>query len=258
MIVIDKEIVKKRFGRSMATYDQHATVQRRICKEMICCLQQNTNTLFKNLLEVGCGSGLLTDGILNFMSPERYYINDIIPAKETEIARVFDRHQFNSWLFLEGDAEKIAFPAQLDGIITTSTVQWFNKLPAFFEKVYDSLKAGGIFAFSTFGPENFSEIKSTMEQGLHYASKNELLTMLPNGFEVLCTRDYLDKLSFQNPVEILRHIKLTGVNGIASPFWSRKDLRHFEEKYFENNRQDEMESVGLTYHPIIIIAKKKS
>lgn len=256
-MVIDKEIVKKRFGRSRMTYNQHAVIQKRICKEMIRCLRETSSGSFKTVLEIGCGSGLLTEEIIKTMPPEYYYVNDIVPGMEKDVKPVFKKYDFASWQFLEGDAEKIALPGEPDLIISTSTVHWFNNLPDFFAKVHDTLPPGGFFAFSTFGPENFKELRSALNRGLDYPSKDDVLAMLPEDLPSAYASDYIHVLGFDDPMGVLKHIKFTGVNGLGSQPWNRKSLHDFKEKYAQYSSSAKVDGVVLTYHPILIIAKKK-
>lgn len=253
-MLIDKEIVRKRFGKSWITYNQYATVQRDICQKILDCLVESELTDFDEVLEVGCGSGLLTGEILKRATPKHYYLNDLVSRDESGIAQIFSQYRFGNWSFLEGDAEMIEFPNQLDAVISSSTVQWFDNLPAFVRKVHRALKPGGVFAFSTFGPQNFHEIKSACNQGLSYFSIDEIREMMGEYFELLCAYDEKVQLHFNQPVDVLRHIKNTGVNAVESACcWNRQKLQEFEMNY-PHSKQNDFE---LTYHPIIIIAQKK-
>jgi len=251
---IEKEKIRTSFGKSWTTYNSHAIVQRKICRKLVESLQMQQVTGFGTLLEVGCGSGLLTAEVLRSLSPRRYFVNDLVPSIENGIVQVFDHAEFQPWQFLEGDAEVIDFPTSLDGIVSTSTVQWFHDLPAFVEKANDALAPGGIFAFSTFGPENFREIRLTMNQGLSYHSLEKIREMVGDCFELLFVHDELEQLHFKHPVDVLRHMKYTGVNGTNNAYWSRKQLQEFEARFPLNDRGE----ATLTYHPIMILAKKKS
>jgi malonyl-CoA O-methyltransferase len=251
---IDKEIIRKRFAKSWQTYNQHASVQLEICQKLTGSLQDKRLSNFESILEVGCGSGLLTRELLKQTKIRHYYANDLTGEQKTGITQIFRQFRFSNWSFLEGDAEVIDFPQQLDGVISTSTVQWFNDLPAFIPKVHQVLNTKGIFAFSTFGPGNFSEIKSTCQQGLSYYSTDEIQEMLAKYFDVELIHDEKTRLHFNSPIEILHHIKNTGVNAVANAStWNRRKLQEFEQNYPVSDKNDFV----LTYHPIIILAKKR-
>ena len=84
-MLIDKEIVRKRFGKNWLSYNQHASVQREICQKLAGFLATNELTDFDSLLEVGCGSGLLTNEILKIAKLREYYANDLVCAEENGI-----------------------------------------------------------------------------------------------------------------------------------------------------------------------------
>ncbi|WP_163707279.1 malonyl-ACP O-methyltransferase BioC [Mangrovibacterium lignilyticum] len=253
-MIIDKETVRKRFGKSRHSYNQHASVQREICGKLTDCLATNGLTTFSSLLEVGCGSGLLTNEILKIATPRKYYVNDLVGAKENGIEEIFRQHQFKDWTFLEGDAEIIEFPRHLDAVLSSSTVQWFHNLKAFILKVHHAVKPGGLFAFSTFGPQNFQEIKTASNQGLLYYTANEIREMMSDHFDILYLHDEQVQLHFNHPTDVLRHIKNTGVNAIAkTSCWNRRKLEAFEMNYPVSTPNDFV----LTYHPIILLAKNK-
>ena len=73
---------------------------------------------------------------------------------------------------------------------------------------------------------------------------------------MLHAREWLDEREFDTPLEVLKHMKQTGVNGLRKPFLGKEWFRSFEEKYYglhaTNNK------VRLTYNPITIIAKKRT
>ena len=59
---------------------------------------------------------------------------------------------------------------------------------------------------------------------------------------------------FSSPKDVLQHIKYTGVNGIESTRWTKKDLLRFTtefEKFYSENV-----GYSLTYHPVYVIGKK--
>jgi hypothetical protein len=59
---------------------------------------------------------------------------------------------------------------------------------------------------------------------------------------------------FDSPLEVLKHIKATGVNSLHRQVWTPGRLRRFVDDY-KQIFSDENDSVKLTYHPIILICK---
>jgi malonyl-CoA O-methyltransferase len=252
----DKNMVKSRFYRSIATYNRSAVVQKNIAQELIREVASIEAPRFDKVLEIGCGTGFLTDALLKRFQPQQYILNDLVGLMQNEIAQIASKHDFSRWSFIEGDAEKIPLPGHLDLVVSSSTIQWFQHPAAFFNTISQSLQRNGILALSTFGEENFREIKTLSKVGLHYPSLLELNMWLTPFFKDIQIKEDIVPLHFVSPREILLHIKQTGVNGIERKNWNKTDLFRFESNYRETFSMPG-NTLSLTYHPIIIIAKKR-
>ena len=67
---------------------------------------------------------------------------------------------------------------------------------------------------------------------------------------------YLDKeeLKFNSLIDILEHIKNTGVNAIAETRLTKTQLTNLEENY--KNKFSTDSSLTLTYEPVYVIVQK--
>lgn len=255
MIAIDKTLVKKQFNCGLNTYNETAVVQKQIAEKLIFELTSIGMPTQSRLFEVGCGTGFLTKNVIEAFEFDEFIVNDISTTAKYKIQEL-DKYNNKHIKFIEGDAEEIDFPQNLNAIISSSTIQWFKNKKEFFNKVHENLKPNGIFAFSTFGCDNFKEIKSLTGVGLEYECLEELTGMLQEQFNILMCMEWIETKTFDSPLSVLRHIKQTGVNAIQHSYFGKKELNEFTEgyyKHFSNNRND----VRLSYNPIIIIAQKK-
>lgn len=255
MISIDKSLVKKQFNSGLKSYAHQASVQKLIAQRLIqelCLLTQQPQS---RIFEIGSGTGFLTQNIIEKLSFDELIVNDIAATSQVKINEL--EVKFGKEIpFIEGDAEEITFPEQLDTLISGSTIQWFKDISAFFTKVNKSLKPDGLFAFSTFGCQNFKEIKTLTGVGLDYLCLSDLCNLLSKEFNILLSTEWIEEKEFESPLEVLRHMKQTGVNGVQKNTFGRKQLSEFSLSYkalFANYNQ----GVTLTYNPIIIIAQKK-
>lgn len=159
--------------------------------------------------------------------------------------------------FVPGDAEAIDFPGETDLITSCSTLQWFNDPGAFFTRCHQALVADGLLAFSTFGATNMHEIRQLTGHGLDYLSVEELQALLSPGFDILHAEEEVISLPFPTPQAVLKHLKQTGVTGTEKRIWTRSRLQSFCKEY-TTRFSDAAGNVSLTYHPIYIIARKKT
>ena len=74
-------------------------------------------------------------------------------------------------------------------------------------------------------------------------------------YEVITMKDWEEQVWFDTPMEVLRHMRYTGVNALTGGTWTRADIREFESKYqaFKGEK-----GYPLTYHPVLLVLQKKS
>lgn len=251
----DSEMVENRFSKAIRSYDGAATAQNRIVKSLFNYIDKER--AYENILEIGAGSGNLTKEIAT-LDYDAMYVNDICP----EIAEFIPNKVgcADNISFIVGNAEFLEFGSDVglkfDLVVSSSTFQWFENLETFFCKMYSSLNYGGEFIFSTFVKGNFGEINEITGVGLEYFDLEEIVRMVEKvGFTPISCDSEVIKLNFSTPLDVLKHIKLTGVNSISSQRWTRANLELFEREYI--NRYSTEKGVVLTYTPIYIRAIKR-
>ena len=249
---IDKNAVRKRFGRSLATYNGAAEVQREMAGTLLDLFTSATlERQFAEITELGCGAGILTDLIPERFDYARLTLIDLVP----ECAQ-FHEYRPNAH-FLAGDIEEIDLPES--GLFLSNAVfQWAADPGRLFGRIAEKLNRGGYLAFTTFGPETLREVSALTGGGLAYRTAKELNVLLEaNGFDVLAAREELLTPEFDSPLDVLKSLKATGVTAVspAEP-WSRRRLAAFSEAYTGNFRLPNGK-VPLTYHPIARVAGKK-
>lgn len=245
-----KEKIRHRFQSALKTYDQHATAQQEIHKHLIELLG-GTWSEFERVLEIGCGTGGLTGKLSPIIQTKEWILNDLCKECEDFIPKEIKPKAH----FLCGDAEKIDFPGKYDLIISSSVIQWFTNPKAFIKKMHSLLNQQGWILFSTFAPDNMFEIKTITGKGLNYLSLQEWETTLNKSFEILHAEEGKITLFFDTPLEVLHHIKATGVNATGGEFWNRNKIKIFEKEY--SQRYTVEKKVSLTYRPLYLLAQKK-
>ena len=245
---IDFKQVKKQFEKSMTDYDKNAVVQELMASKMMKELLQISNS-YENILEIGTGTGVLTRHISNNCRYKRYYGNDIVEKSKNYIKKIIPNADF-----IYGNAMKIKTDKKFDLIISNAVFQWFENIEKFFNMLKCSMTNEGIIAFSTFSPENFHEITELTGLSLQYKSRKEIEEILTSqGFEIIYSEEFQEQIEFNTPLELLAHMKKTGVNSLSDKTWTVKHIKAFCDEYSKKYPKP-----VLTYSPIIIIAKLNS
>ena len=200
--MIDKEYKRKVFDRHAKTYDEYSSLQNKI-----------SDNLFKKLdlievrkdliLDLGCGTGrngrILKEKYQNIrLINYDFSINMLKEAKKKQYKMLGNKSEF-----VCGDIEELSFTENtFDVIWSTSSLQWCNNLSDIFKKAKSILKPGGLFIFSTFGPNTLFELRSITKKISNYQKTNNFL-------DVLSIKDKLIKEGFSNPVIDLEEFCLT-------------------------------------------------
>lgn len=220
------ELIKRSFTRAADTYEAHARIQDYAAGQLAEMFCQAVNGREPGrILEIGAGSGLLTRRLRGYFPQAVYTANDITDSFAQEYSRMGCQP-------LVGDAEKTVFPSGQNAVVSSSCFQWIKDMPRFLQKLADSLVQGGTLCFSTFGPDNFSQVKHLTGCGLDYIPAEELKGMLEDaGFRVRVCREEKDTLYFDTAREMLRYFSATGVNGIRKTLWTPGRLEDFDRRY---------------------------
>ncbi len=89
-----------------------------------------------------------------------------------------------------------------------------------------------------------------------YHSIEEMKDLLSPCFEIIHAEENHCVLEFDNPLEVLKHVKKTGVNAVnIQQNWTRGKLESFVYEYAK--RFQVKGHCPLTYHPQYFICKKK-
>ncbi len=251
---MDKVLIARRFEQAKETYQSHATVQFQMAEQLVAMAANYLPKHLEKVFELGCGTGFLTEAMLNHFAINTYCANDLVSDVKSTIGSIVEKYQSCEFSFLEGDMEKILFPEKLSMICSGAAIQWIKDLPVFFKKAYEALSTKGFLVVSTFGPNNYSQIKKLTGCGIEYTDAMELMQMASDYFKVVDFKEWHQPLYFDTPLEVLKHMRLTGVNGVSPCKWTKKNMRDFIQNY-EYFRCEQ--GYPLTYHPLLLILQKR-
>lgn len=178
---------------------------------------------------------------------KNYFANDLVEKSKNYVQNFIPQATFYC-----GNALKIKPSKKVDLIISNAMFQWFPSFEKAIQTIKSNLKSNGLLAFSTFSPDNFREITDLTGLSLQYKTKEELEQILKNeGFEILYSEQFFEELKFKTPLELLAHMKKTGVNSLSEKTWTITKVKDFCDKYSKKYPKTK-----LTYSPIIVIAQK--
>lgn len=237
--MINKDLVKKRFSKSLEKYNENAKIQKRMAENLVKLINK---TSVDKILEIGCGTGFLTQQISDNFEFKDFTTIDIINDCEKFIKKINKNISFKNIdveAFLKDNTTE-----KYDLIVSNAVLQWIDNFEATILALQKRLNTGGELIFTTFGKENFKEIYQVTETTLKYYSINELKEM----FKPDEITQEIHIIAFEKAIDVLKHIQLTGVNGIINKTWTKKDLIKFENSY----KNICTLRPTLTYNPIYI------
>lgn len=235
---MNKELIHTRFAKNLKSYNENAKIQKRMAERLITFVQ---NKQPKKILEIGCGTGFLTELINKNLDFETYKAIDIVEDCQDYI------NQINPKIFfIPADIENFIKTnnEKFDLIISNATLQWVENFEEVIKSLEKMLNSNGELIFSTFGNENFREIYHIVGASLNYYSQQDLQNLFPNS----TIEPEIHIMAFDTPKDVLKHLQLTGVNAIESKHWTKKDLIKFENGY--KNLCSRRPT--LTYNPVYI------
>ena len=251
---ISKDSIQKSFSKASKTYENSACVQNTMAHELIDFLPEKN---FDTVLEIGCGTGLLSYLILNNLKLSSLTLNDLSldmlnlckeKFKDTELFKE------NKLSFLQADADNLDLYDNYSLIISNACFQWLKELEHDLLNYTEHLDSKGILAFTIFSKDNFYELKECSGVGLEYIDKDTLAKILE---KTQCNYriEKREFISYYPDVKtMLRSFKNTGVSGLTHSIWTKSRLNGFiksyKDKYTTNN------GVKLTWSYFLVVVKK--
>jgi malonyl-CoA O-methyltransferase len=228
---LDKRLVRDRFRKCFRQAGNAGIIQPRMAERLVdLLLRYCPERSYGNVLEIGCGTASLAPELLKHVSIDNWVANDIVPLAE-DLYKAVGKLPLKHYSFLHGDMEHVDFPGEQDLIVSNAAIQWATSFADLFEHLVQKLSRGGVLAFSTFGPENLREVSELTGLSLNYVESSTYASLMPDRGEILCVEDEPAVVEFDSAVDVLRHLKQTGVNSLARRAWTPGDLRSFSEEY---------------------------
>ena len=173
------------FAAAAQGYDAAAHVQRPFAARLADDLAAPVLPAGTRAVEIGCGTGLLTERLLTAQPQAEWLITDIAAAMVEHCAARCGPSRA-SFRVMDGEAPDLA-PGSCDLIVSSLAVQWFTDLAAGLARLSACLKPGGRLVFATLGAGTFGEWRAAhAELGLAsgnppFPTAEQLQALWPTG-----------------------------------------------------------------------------
>jgi malonyl-CoA O-methyltransferase len=161
--LLDKRAVRRSFDRAAATYDAAAVLQHEVCRRNLERLDFIRHTPVR-ILDAGCGTGNAWRGLTARYPRARLVALDLAPGMLRQASAAVPWHQHllrRSPATICGDLERLPLTGgSIDLAWSNLALQWVNALPQAFAEMRRVLAPGGLFMFTTFGPDTLKELRA--------------------------------------------------------------------------------------------------
>jgi malonyl-CoA O-methyltransferase len=202
--VLEKRAVRRAFERAAPGYDEHAVLQREVCARLLEHLDP-VRLEPQLVVDLGCGTGGAFAGLLRRYPRAALVGIDLARAMLAQAAR-----RVPWWRRALGaapvrlacaDAERLPIAsASAQLVFSNLALQWCAP-QSVFEECARILAPGGLFLFSTFGPDTLKELREAFREIDVTAHVHSFVDMHDLG-------DALVKAGFADPVMEMERITL--------------------------------------------------
>ena len=213
---VDPIVVRRAFARAASTYDAGAVLQREVGARMAQRLDL-VRQVPERILDAGCGTGEAVGELaarypragivaLDAARPMVAAARERIRSGRSLLQRLLHPvrgHAGRDPHFVCGDLVALPFAGvSFDLVWSNLTLQWINDLPRAFSEIRRVLRVGGLFTFTTFGPDTLKELRSAFARVDGHTHTNRFVDMHDVG-------DALVHAGFADPVMDMEHITVT-------------------------------------------------
>ncbi|HNQ04944.1 MAG TPA: malonyl-ACP O-methyltransferase BioC [Thiobacillaceae bacterium] len=208
-----KRAVRRAFERAVATYAQSAFLQQEVARRLDGHLEE-IRLAPKCILDAGCGTGFGVPLLRQRYPQARILALDLahgmVASTRRQYAAPAGWHKWLHWAGLQpssllplcADLEQLPLTRHsVDMVWSNLVLQWVDPLRALAE-IRRVLRPGGLFLFSSLGPDTLRELRAASTDLDGHAHVNRFTDMHDVG-------DALVRAGLANPVMEMEHITLT-------------------------------------------------
>lgn len=232
---LNKQHIAVSFGRSAASYDSAAHLQRAVGEHLLHRLAEEP----KCILDLGCGTGHFSN-----ILQSRFAASAVLGIDLAEGMVRFARQSRSTCIhWLCGDAEQLPLEdAVVDLVFSNLTIQWCGQLTQLAQQIHRVLKPGGIALLSTLGPATLRELRAAWEQVDGFVHVNRFIPaqqlkeqLQLAGFTQVTFSTEIRKVYYPDIFGLSRELKALGAHNVnagrPTGMTGRKRLQQFASAY---------------------------
>lgn len=150
-----RNAIATRFSRASETYSAAAAVQRELVDDLVATLPDTA----VRILEIGCGTGILTESLLKKYPHAHIDAVDIAAGMVAFCRKRFASESRVQWHVC--DILDFEVTHQYDLIVSSSAIHWVVDLDALFNQLKEALVPAGQLAFSLMLENTFHELRES-------------------------------------------------------------------------------------------------
>ena len=244
--VIDKRAVRRSFDRAATTYDAAAVLQHEVCKRSLERLDFIRHQPAR-ILDAGSGTGNAWRGLAARYPGSQIIALDLAPGmlRQARAAIPWHRRMLKKMpAALCGDLEGLPLAqGSVNMVWSNLALQWVNTLPRAFSEIHRVLAPGGLFMFTTFGPDTLKELRMAQAGIDNHAHVSSFIDMHDIG-DMLVHAGFADPvidmetftLTYSDVKALMRDLKAIGARnaaedrprGLSGKTWLQAVTRNYE------------------------------
>lgn len=215
--VFDQAQVRRAFDRAAESYEQFAVLQNEVCNRLLEKLDI-VKLQPQMILDAGAGTGQAVAALF-----QRYKKAQLVALDISEnMLQQTSRHGgiFRSPHLVCADIQQLPFADEsFDLVFSSLSMQWCNDLNAALLEAKRVLKPGGLFVFTTFGPDTLKELRQSWRSVDEANHVNQFIDMhdigdalLHDGFAEPVMEAEVLTVTYDTVDEVMRDLKAIGAN----------------------------------------------
>lgn len=258
----DKAVVESSFSEAAILYDRYADHHRLIAERLMDYAPPAT--VDGSILEIGCGTGILTEKLLDHYPESDVTVLDISPD-------MIDRCRLKlgpsgRLSFMVADAEEYCrWQKRYDMVVSSCSIQWFHDRNGLTDRLQNMLPSRGsclmaipvrgmlheLMESCVFGARK-AVYQLDLDTGMEWRSRFE-----NSGFKILSTSVESVSCVYSHPLEVLKAIR--GIGACieqGSACLNPGEMKRMTEYYRNHFKVDSFGGVSSTYRILYLLGRK--